>query len=713
MSDAMTTQAPHPATSVFSLRMAWGIVLINLFVFGMAAFVLYQSHDEYDERSDIVAQNLSHMLALDMSREFEKIDITLLVAADEIENQLRRGIDGAGLNAFLRHLQGHAPEIISLRVTDVDGIVRYGVGVDPKANIDISDREYFIRLRDDPQAGLVVASPLVARIDKRWVVIFSRVLRRADGSFAGVVYANVSMDHLVKLLSSVEIGQHGSSSLRDTGLRIYARYPVPQDVDKVYGKRLDVPELQKMIEAGQDAGSYVSSHTVDGVERKFAVRRVGKLPLYVVVGRATDEYMLPWREQAEKTLAVSLLFFLTSLVASWLIYRSWRSQVAATAELAREEEKFHTVADHTYDWEYWEGRQGEIRYMSPSCQRVTGYSQAEFVAAPGLLLSIVHPDDRVLLAGHRHDIEHKDEAALDFRIVCRDGEIRWLAHVCQSVFGKDGQYMGRRVSNRDISERKQAEAALSRLNAELERHVAQRTAELETAIFDLENFNYSASHDLRIPLRAVDSFSWILLHEHALQLDEEGKRLLNVVRTNARRMAQIIDDMQAFSSAGRMVMAPGDLDMDELVREVTEELKSASAGRELRLEVRHLGHVHTDRTLLRWVLLNLLGNAIKFTRTRAQAQIEVGAQAGDNEMVFYVKDNGVGFDMLYADKLFGVFQRLHGVEEFEGAGIGLAIVKRIVTRLGGRVWAEGKVDEGATFYFSIPALAVLPKEKGV
>jgi len=448
MSGATT---PLATTSALPLRMAWGIVLINLFVFGMAGFVLYQSHGEYEERSGMIAQNLSRMLALDMSREFDKIDVTLLVAQDEIEGQLARGIDAAHLNDFLRRLKEHVPEIISLRMADERGIVRYGVGVDPRVRIDNSDREYFIRQRTDPHSGLLVSAPLMARIDKRWVVVVSRALRRADGSFAGIVYANVSIDHLVQLLSSVEVGPRDSSSLRDTGLRIYARYPVPKDVGQVYGKRLEVPELQALIDAGQDAGTYISSHTVDGVERRFAVRRVDKLPLYVVVGRASDEYMLPWRKQAEQTLAVSLLFFLTSLAASWLIYRSWHSQMSATAVLAREEEKFHTVADHTYDWEYWEGPQGEIRYMSPSCQRVTGYAQSEFVADPALLQRIVHPDDRALLAAHRHDIEHKEEAALDFRILRWDGETRWLAHVCQAVFGRDGQYMGRRVSNRDIT----------------------------------------------------------------------------------------------------------------------------------------------------------------------------------------------------------------------------------------------------------------------
>jgi light-regulated signal transduction histidine kinase (bacteriophytochrome) len=320
-----------------------------------------------------------------------------------------------------------------------------------------------------------------------------------------------------------------------------------------------------------------------------------------------------------------------------------------------------------------------------------------------LLASIIQPEDVHLLGEHRHDAEHKDAAVVDFRIRRRDGEIRWIAHACQSVFGHDGKSMGRRVSNRDVTERKQAEAALFQLNTELESRVAQRTAELETAIYDLENFNYSASHDLRIPLRAVDGFSWILLNEHAHQIDAEGIRLLNVVRDNTRKMTQLIDDMQAFSRAGRMPIVIAEVDMTELVREVVEELKPANAGRSVNFEIGSLPSVYADRPMLRWVMVNLLANAIKFTRTRTVAHIEVGALLERTETVFYVKDNGVGFDMRYANKLFGVFLRLHGVEEFEGAGIGLAIVKRIVTKLGGRVWAAGQVNEGATFYFAIPA----------
>lgn len=700
------------ASSLLIWRMVWSIVLVNLFVLGMVAVSLQQSHREYEERAEVVLQNLAQMLALDIGREFEKIDVMLRVAADEFEHTPAKAQDGWKLTRFLDHLQGHVPEIISLRATDANGIVRYGRGVDINAHIDVSDREYFIRQRSDHDAGLVIASPVKARIDKRWVIISSRVLRRPDGAFDGVVYCNLEVEHLAKVFSSIDVGQSGSVSLRDTDMRVFARYPIPAEVDKLYGQSVYVPELQVAMLSGQPDATYLSSNTLDGVERRFAMRKIGNLPLYAVVGRAPKEYMQPWRSQATKLIILALLFSLTTLVAARQLYRGWRFQMHTTFELAREEEKFHTVADHTYDWEYWEGPDGEILYMSPSCERLTGYSLAEFMAEPELITRIAYPEDAQRLKEHRHDIEHRGEAELDFRIVRKDGAVRWIAHVCLAVSGHDGSYRGRRVSNRDITERKQAEASLSQLNAELEQRVAQRTAELEIAIYDLENFNYSVSHDLRIPLRAVDSFSALLQHEHGQQLDAEGIRLLQVVRRNTARMAQLLDDMQAFLHTGRMTLVPEEVDLGELVSEVMEEYATVIDGRDVRLVAVQLPHLNCDRSMLRRVLLNLIGNAIKFTRGREPALIEVGVQAGVNETIIFVKDNGAGFDMRYADKLFGVFQRLHGVDEFEGAGIGLAIVKRIVTRLGGKVWAEGKVGAGATFYFSLPVLnSLLQKER--
>jgi hypothetical protein len=230
--------ASAASSAVFVRRMVWGVALINLFVFGLVAYSLYQSYGEYEERAEMIAQNLSQMLAQDVGREFEKIEVTLLSAVDEIERQLAHGgINRQALNAFLGRIQKRVPEVISMRTTDAAGIVSCGLGVDPKARLNNSDREYFFLQRDNPMAGLVVSTPVFARIDKRWVIPVSRAFHLSDGSFGGVVYSNVELEHLAKVFSSIDVGLRGSVSLRDDGLRIFARFPVPEDADKVFGKR--------------------------------------------------------------------------------------------------------------------------------------------------------------------------------------------------------------------------------------------------------------------------------------------------------------------------------------------------------------------------------------------------------------------------------------------------------------------------------------------
>jgi signal transduction histidine kinase len=245
---------------------------------------------------------------------------------------------------------------------------------------------------------------------------------------------------------------------------------------------------------------------------------------------------------------------------------------------------------------------------------------------------------------------------------------------------------------------------VSRSHHDLEVQVAQRTQALEGTNAELESFSYSVSHDLRAPLRAIHGFARILLEDHQTKLDPEAQRLLGVIDQNTRRMGQLIDDLLSFSRLGRKELASARIDMTEMARVVADELRRAEPERNGQLEVRidTLLPAQGDRALLRQVLSNLLQNAMKFTRARPHAQIEVGSRPDGKETVYYVKDNGAGFDGRYIDKLFGVFQRLHSTEEFEGTGVGLAIVKRIVQRHGGRVWAEGKVNEGATFYFSLP-----------
>ncbi|PYS41389.1 MAG: hypothetical protein DMG14_07470 [Acidobacteria bacterium] len=243
---------------------------------------------------------------------------------------------------------------------------------------------------------------------------------------------------------------------------------------------------------------------------------------------------------------------------------------------------------------------------------------------------------------------------------------------------------------------------IQRLNIELEERVKERTAQLEMMVKELEAFTYSISDDMRGPLRAIDGFSRVLVEEYPNKLDAEGKRLLNIIRTNARSISELINGLLTFSHLGRQPLDQVDINMEELAKSAFDELQAANKERSVLIELQALPPAFGDRNMIRQVFYNLISNAFKFTRPKQNPTIEIGFQDSGNQHTYYVHDNGVGFDMQYSPKLFGVFQRLHSVDEFEGAGVGLALVQRIVLRHGGKVWAEGKVNEGATFYFSLP-----------
>ncbi len=282
----------------------------------------------------------------------------------------------------------------------------------------------------------------------------------------------------------------------------------------------------------------------------------------------------------------------------------------------------------------------------------------------------------------------------------RDGTLFWANTILTAVRDDSGALRGFVKVTQDLTDRRRAEEEIRRLNEELERRVIERTAQLETAYKELEGFSYSVSHDLRMPLRAIDGFSRKLLEDYRDKLDSEGNRRLNVVRDNAQRMGQLINDILAFSRMGRAQLSRSEIDMTALAHSVFSELKASD--HPVELNVGTLPPARGDRAMLRQVMVNLLSNAIKYSRPKPKSIIEVGADVNADETVYFVKDNGVGFDMRYVDKLFGVFQRLHSVEEFEGTGIGLAIVKRIISKHNGRVWAEAILGEGTTIYFSLP-----------
>jgi PAS domain S-box-containing protein len=583
--------------------------------------------------------------------------------------------------------------------------------------------------------------------------------------------------------------------------------------------------------------------------------RVPGTPWMLVAKQDQSEVDAPLEQSALWLTGVMLLLLSGVGAVTWFWWRSqenrYRTKILeqklaqavlteqAAAELEASEEKYRVLADYSADWEYWVGADHTFRYVSPACEAICGYAPADFYADPQLLERIIQPDDLPRWHGHvgeSHDSAHPSHALFNLRIQTRQGEERWIEHICTSVFDAKGAYLGQRGSNRDITDRIRAETAVqesesrfkllideapipmcfvtrdgalqfinqrfietfgynhedvptlnewwqlaypepeyrawvlatwstavadaqargvdikpieyrvttkqgetrdieisgvtigddllatfhdvterrqleqqrAQYREQLEAEVKQRTAELsqrttalEIANHDLENFSYSVSHDLRAPLRAIDGFVGILLEDYAPRLDAEGLRLFGVVQDNARKMGHLIDDILAFSRAGRLELDPIPVDMNALVQEVWSNLTENNNGRAIELKLDGLPAAQCDPRAIRQVWQNLLANAIKFTRDRHPAVIQVSAMDAGEFIRYAVADNGVGFNANYAGKLFVLFQRLHGMDEFEGTGVGLAIVKRFIQKHGGQVEGVGVLDQGATFNFTL------------
>ena len=342
---------------------------------------------------------------------------------------------------------------------------------------------------------------------------------------------------------------------------------------------------------------------------------------------------------------------------------------------------------------------GTFLILNEAYTKIMGYEPPEILGRTVADLNIyINPDERNMLVRQLREQDRMRDYELLVR--SKSGDVRSLLVSMEPILYDNGPCI--LSTFLDITERKQAEEKIRSLNEDLEARVIERTSQLEAANKELESFSYSISHDLRAPLRAIDGYTNILVEDYEAVLDVEGKRICGVISRETQRMGKLIDDLLAFSRVGRREVHPQKIDMKAIVDSVFAELLRNEDKSRFDIQVGSLIPVNGDTALMRQVWVNLLSNAIKFTSRKKRAVIEVQSWQEDGEIVYSVRDNGAGFDMEYVNKLFGVFQRLHGEDEFEGTGVGLAIVQRVIHRHDGRVWAEGKVDEGAVFHFALP-----------
>jgi PAS domain S-box-containing protein len=420
------------------------------------------------------------------------------------------------------------------------------------------------------------------------------------------------------------------------------------------------PGSNPSIEKGLDLEEVEAGTSGEGVRFLY-----GNSPITEIQGRKAYQSMIQDVETAEREI----------------------NQV----ERNQSKRRYRIVSEFAADWNYWQDLDKGMLYVSPACEDISGYPPRDFYKSSDLLDSIIHPEDRSLWLSHnQEELSEKSPGHLEFRLLARDGKVRWVSHFCKPVQDPHGRFLGVCGSNRDITMQKRAEEA-----------VKIKTQELLRSNAELEQFAYVASHDLQTPLRAISGYLNLLTKRFDGKLDADADRFIHRTHANVLRMQRLINDLLTYSRLTTRAHPFQPTDCDQVVAEVLEMLQPVIEESGARVTHGPLPTIPADGGQLFQLFQNLIGNAIKF-RDHRPHEVHVGAERADKGWLFSVKDNGIGIDPQYGERIFLIFQRLHTMDQYPGTGIGLAICKKIVERHGGKIWVESKAGEGATFKFLLP-----------
>lgn len=440
---------------VHLLRLSLAFVLLNSFVLGILGLLLWASRQSHEMRARESAETMSLMIAGTMNAIFTDTTHALYTLRDEVEEAAEHhDAEEKVIPPILERERRRVPMVNAFRYANAAGDILYGTQVRAEDHISVAERDYFQYHRDHNDPNALILKPIFGYISQQWVILISVRCNNPDGSFRGVLYATFSTEELSRFLPKLDLAPQTIVVLRDENLGMVAHYPANYLLGVPEGGKGYPQALSDAIRAHPDHGMLPLMPGWDGVTRQYFYRRTMPFPGYLVYGVAIDDFLEVWWRELHACEGIAVLFFGLSMFLMRRSWQAWNAQRALLLQLSQEKEHFHIIADYTYDWEYWLGAEGELLFISPSCQTMTGYTEEEFQNFPQLMQSIVYSDDLARFLEHvTHERESHVSGELDFRIVRKDGALRWIARGSRPVFNSEGVYMGRRVSNRDITDR--------------------------------------------------------------------------------------------------------------------------------------------------------------------------------------------------------------------------------------------------------------------
>lgn len=648
----------------FVVRLAAATILINLSVLALAGLSLRQSQHYYQERAVVTAQNLADVLENELAGAIEKTGVTLYAVKDEFEHQgAASALSRSAMNGYIARVHARLPYIDGLRIADERGRVVYGEDVAPDAQASVADRNHFIRQRDNPDAGMAISRPVSSRVNGKRVIVFNRRLNHKDGSFAGIVLASVTLDHLTQIFSKLDLGKQGSISLLGRDFSRSACYPELKEGEGMDGTDA-LRNVQEMLLKGQYAGTHVAPSPTGSAERTLSYRKVADYPLYLITELDSADYFAQWRQEVAIMLALAVGFLLSTLLSAGLIYRGWKRRRFAVAALAQQEKKFRTLLEFTPDALVISDSNGIIAMANRQTGTMFGYERQELIGQPvELLLAERFRGDHTAVRRGRGLVSPAREldGYNDWCAASKDGREFFVSICMGSIATAEGVMTVAAI--RDITGRKRAEAQLQELNETLESRVGEAVAEARSLarrllqVQDEERKHLARElHDETGQLLTAASLS-----SHAILIQGENK--LAAIHENAEFIIECIAKTQGAVRDVIHFLRPSllsELGLADSLRDLAGSWQKLNP--KVKLELTIEGDPGTLNDLLNISIYRFVQEGLTNVAKHAEASrvsVRLHRAAGTNELVLSIADNGQGLSQAGHTEGFG----LRGMQE--------------------------------------------------